>query len=74
MIAHSLSWFDMFFFIKGYSATGWGTKYLNFGGTNLTHINYENIVGEIKSVNTLKHYQKSLGELAATLSEDEKFL
>ena len=74
MIAHSLSWFDMFFFIKGYSATGWGTKYLNFGGTNLTHINYENIVGEIKSVNTLKYYQKSLGELAATLSEDEKFL
>ena len=36
------------------------------------HINYENIAGEIKFFDTLKYYQKSLGELAATLSEDEK--
>ena len=74
MIARNLSGFDMFFFIKSYCGSAWGTKYLNFGGTNLTHINYENIVGEIKSVDTLKYYQKSLGELAAMLSEDEKYL
>ena len=37
MIAHKLFGFDMFFFIKGCRATGWGTKDLNFGGTNLTH-------------------------------------
>ena len=62
----------MFFFIEGYRATAWGTKDLNFGVTNLTHINYENIAGKIKFADTLKYYRKSLGELAVTLSEDEK--
>ena len=38
----------------------------------MTHINYGNIAGEIKFIDTLKYYQESLGELAATLSEDEK--
>ena len=71
MIAHNLFGFNILFFIKGYRATAWGTKDLNFGGSNLTHINYGNITGEIKFVDTLKYYQKSLGELAATLSEEE---
>ena len=35
------------------------------------HINYRNIAGEIKSIDTLEYYQKNLGELAA-LSEEEK--
>ena len=39
MIAHNLFGFDMFFFIKGYQTTAWGTKDLNFGRINLTHIN-----------------------------------
>ena len=72
MVAHNLFGFDMFFFIKGYCA--WGTKDLNFSGTNLTHINYGKIAGEIKFIDTLKYYKKSLGELATTLSEDEKTL
>ena len=60
MIAHNLFGFDMFFFIKGYLATAWGTKDLNIGGTNVTHINYGNMGGEIKFVDTIKYYQKSL--------------
>ena len=72
MIKHNLLGFDMVFFIKGYCATAWGTRHLNFGGTNLTHINYGNIAGEIKFLDTLQYYQKSLVELTATLSEDEK--
>ena len=56
--AHNLFGFDMFFFVKGYHVTAWGTKYLNFGGTNLTHIIYGNIAGEIKFIDTLKYYQK----------------
>ena len=50
----------MFFFIKGYLATAWGTKDLNIGGTNVTHINYGNMGGEIKFIDTIKYYQKSL--------------
>ena len=64
----------MYFFIKRYRATTWGTKDLNVGGTNLKHINYGNIAREIKFIDTLKYYDKSLGELATTLSKDEKTL
>ena len=53
-------------------AVAWGTKDLNFGGTNLTHINYGHILGEIKFIDTIKYYQKILAELASTLSEDGK--
>ena len=62
----------MFFFIKGYRTTAWSTKDSNVGGTILTHITHGNIAREIKFIDTLKYYQKRLGELAATLSEDEK--
>ena len=72
MIAHNLFGLNMFFFIKGYRATAWGTKDLNIGGTNLTHINYGNIGGEVKFIDTMKYYQKSLAKLASTLSVDEK--
>ena len=59
MIAHNLFGFDTFFLIKGYHARAWGTEDLNIGGTNLTHINYENIGGEVKFIDTIKYYQKS---------------
>ena len=74
LIAHTLFGFGMLFFIEGYRATPWGTKDLNFGGEILTRINYGNIARETKSIDILKYYQRSLGELAATLSENEKNL
>ena len=57
----------MVFLIKGYRATAWGTKDLNIGGTNLTHINYRNIGEENKFMDTIKYYRKSFAELATTL-------
>ena len=72
MIAHNLFGSDTFFLKKGYCARAWGTKDLNIGGTNLTHINYRYIGGEVKFIDPLKYYQKSLAELASTLTEDEK--
>ena len=48
-----------------------GYKDLNIGKANLTHINYGYIVGELKFIDTIKYYQKSLAEVAATLTEDE---
>ena len=68
MIARN--WFYVFS-SKRYRTTAWGTKDLNIGGTNLTHINYRNI-GEVKFIDTIKYYQKSLAALATTLIEDEK--
>ena len=57
MIADNLFGLNMFFFIKGYRATAWGTKNLNFSGTNLTHINYGNIGGEVKFIDSMKYDQ-----------------
>ena len=58
--------------MKGYQAMAWCTKYKKCGGSNLTHINFANISGEVKFVDILKYYQKSLAELLAVLSDEEK--
>ena len=71
VVAHNLFGFDLYF-IKGYIASAWCSKSLNIAGNNLTHINFSNIAGEIKFVDSLKFYQKSLSELASTLSVEEK--
>ena len=71
-IAHNLLGFDLHYFIKGYIASAWCSKALNVGGTNLTQINFGNITGEIKLIDTLKFYQKSLADLASTLSDEER--
>ena len=53
--------------------TNWDTKDVSIGGSYLTHINYANINGgELKCINTLKYYQKNLGQFVDTLSEKEK--
>ena len=62
----------MFYFIKGYRASAWDSKDLNFGGNNLININFGNIGNETKFKDTLKYYRKSLRELASTLTENKK--
>ena len=62
----------MFFLLQGFQTTPWNTKDINIGGTNLTNINFANISNETKFIDTLKYYQKGLGQLTATLSVDEK--
>ena len=72
IFAHSFCSFDLFFLFKGFQTTAWNTKDINIGGTNLTNVNFANIASETKFIDTLKYYQKSLGQLAATLSIDEE--
>ena len=72
VIVHNLFSFDLYYFIKGYIASAWCSKSLNIAGNNLTQINFSNIAGEIKFIDSLKFYQKSLAELASTLSVEEK--
>ena len=70
-ISHSLFGFDFYYFIKAYIVSAWCSKSLNTDGTNLTQVNFGNIAGEIKLIDTLKFYQKSLADLASTLSDEE---
>ena len=69
---HNLFGFNLYYLIKGYIASAWCSKSLNIAGNNLTQINFSNIAGEIKFIGSLKFYQKSLAELASTLSVEEK--
>ena len=45
---------------------------LNICRNNLTQINFSNISGKIKIIDSLKYYQKSLAERASTLTDEEK--
>ena len=74
VIAHIVFGFNLYYFIKGYVASGWCSKELKIGGNNLTDINFSNIAGEIKFIYSLKHYPKSLAELASALPDEEKML
>ena len=38
----------------------------------MTQISFSNITGKIRFIDNLKYYQKSLAELASTLSDEEK--
>ena len=58
--------------MKAYIASAWCSKALNIGGTNLTQANYGNISSEIRLIDSLKFYQRSLGELSSTLTAEEK--
>ena len=72
VIADNLFGFDLYYFIKGCIASALCSKSLNIAGNNLAHLNFRNIAGEIKFIESLKFYQKSLAELASTLSVQEK--
>ena len=72
VFVHNFFGFDMVFLLQGFQATAQNTKDFNIGRTNLTNINFANIAGETKFIDTLKYYRKSLGQLTATLSVDEK--
>ena len=71
-MAHNFFGFDIFYYLKTYIAWAWCSKTLNIGGTNLTHVNYGIIDNEIKLIDSLKYYQKSLADLPSTLTPEEK--
>ena len=71
-VVHNFFDFDLFYYMKAYIASAWCSKELNIGGTNLMQANYGNISEEIRSIDSLKFYQRSLGELTSTLTAEEK--
>ena len=72
LIGHNFLGFDIFYMIKGYRASCWGTNDFNMGGSNLTTVNFANIGAQVKIIDTIKYYQSSLAAIAAAASEDEK--
>ena len=72
LIGHTFLGFDIFYMIKGYRASCWGTNDFNMGGSNLTTVNFANIGAQVKIIDKIKYYQSSLAAIAAVASEDEK--
>ena len=58
--------------MRAYIALACSSKAFNIGGTNLTQVNYGNISDDIGLIDSLKFYQRSLGELSSTLTAEEK--
>ena len=57
--------------MEGFSTTSWCSKELSAGGTNLTNLNFANLRGEIKFIDSLKYYQRSLAELTSSMDIKE---
>ena len=72
LVAHNFLGYDLFYYMKAYIASAWCSEELNVSGTDLTQANYGNISGEIRLIDSLKFYQRSLGELSSTLTAEEK--
>ena len=70
-IAHNLFGFDFWFFMKGFSTTSWCSTQLTAGGTNLTNLNFANLKSELKFIDSLKYYQRSLAELTSSMDKKE---
>ena len=71
-MAHNFFGFDLFYIKKVYIASAWCSKEFNIGSNNLTQANYGNISSEIKLTDSLKFYQRSLGEPSSTLTIEEQ--
>ena len=72
LIGHNFLGFDIFYMVKGFRTSVWGTKDLDMGGTNLANVNFAGIRNQMKIIDTLKYYQVSLAALTATSDEKEK--
>ena len=70
-IAHNLFGFDFWFFLKGFSTTSWCSAQLTAGGTNLANLNFSTLKSEIKFIDSLKYYQRSLAELTSSMDQKE---
>ena len=66
LIGHNFSGFDIYYMVKGYRLSVWGTKDFTMGGTNLINVNFANIFSQVKIIDTLKYYQTSLANISST--------
>ena len=59
--------------LKGLGVGVWKTRDIGTGGKNPTNINFANIGNQVIFIDTIKYFQQSLGKLASSLTDGEKF-
>ena len=72
LIGHNYLGFEVYYMVKGFRSSAWGTKDFSMGGTNLTNVNFANISSQIKIIDTLKYYQTTLANIVDTANDVEK--
>ena len=72
LIGHNFLGFDIYYMVKGYRSSVWGTNDFRMGGTILVNVNFANISTQIKIIDTLKYYQTSLVNISSTANKIEK--
>ena len=72
LIGHNFLGFDIYYMVKGYRCSVWGTNDVKMGGTHLTNVNFANISSQMKIIDTLKYYQTSLANISSTMTLEEK--
>ena len=50
----------------------WETSDIAIGGKNPTNVNFANIKSQVKFIDTIKYFQQSLGNLADSMTDEEK--
>ena len=58
--------------LKSVRVSCWGTSDIVIDGTNLTNISFANISSQIKIIDTMKYFQRSLAQIASTMIKKEK--
>ena len=72
VLAHNQFRFDFFLFLKGIRPSVWETSDIAIGGKNPTNVNFANIKSQVKFIDTIKYFQQSLGNLADSMTDEEK--
>ena len=70
--AHNQFRFDFFLFLKGIKPSLWETSDISTGGKNPTNVNFAVIRNKVKFIDTVKYFQQSLGNLADSMTDEEK--
>ena len=72
VFANNLPKFGFFFVFKGIKLCVLRTKQVNFGGINLTNVQYASIGLQVKFIYTIKYYQQLCSSLAKSADETKK--
>ena len=63
---------DFFLFLKGIRPSVWETSGIEIGGRNPTDVNFATIRNQVRFIDTVKHFQQSLGSLADSMTDMER--
>ena len=72
VFTHNQFRFDFFLILKGFRPTVGRTQDISIGGRNPSNVNFAIIRNQVKFIDTVKYFQQSLGNLANSMTDEER--